>query len=120
MLAPAQGTLGRVYGGDCGYVHIDDGARKHVGALVAQFLDQTMRGMAINSGKTITDDNYHMLPLCPGCTMIALFNAALILAERNGQSTTELANTMANAFQALAANPSAGLTEEVEIILDND
>jgi hypothetical protein len=50
--------------------------------------------------------------------MVALFDAAVTLAQRNGQSLTELAATMGLAFAKLAANPGSGLTEEIEVILD--
>ena len=104
----------RVYGGDKNLVHIKDGTRREVGINVADFLESEILERAANEGKNIDG------LICPGCSMIALFNAALVTAQRNGQSVTELANTMATAFNKLAANPQSGLTEEIEVILDND
>jgi hypothetical protein len=104
----------RVYGGDKNLVHIKDGTRKSVGEAVADFLDDEMRFRAAMDGKEAEG------LICPGCAMIALFNAAIHTAERNGQSRTELANTMSAAFAKLAADPQSGLTEEIEVILDPD
>lgn len=102
----------RVYGGDCNLVHIADGTRKSVGAYLADELDSMMRFRAKREGKNNTG------LLCPGCAMIALFNAALIVAERTGQPRSELAATMRHAFDRLLRDPEAGLTEEIEVILD--
>jgi hypothetical protein len=52
--------------------------------------------------------------------MIALFNAAIHMADANGQSRTELARTMSHAFNRLAAEPESGLSEEIKVILDGD
>jgi hypothetical protein len=104
----------RVYGGDPKLVHIKDGTRKSVGEAVADFLEDEMRFRAAMNGKEAEG------LICPGCAMIALFNAALLTAERNGQSKNELAHTMSAAFAKLVNNPEAGLTEEIEVILDPD
>lgn len=101
----------RVYGGKPNYVHIPDGKRKMVGQDIAQFVDSLMRVLSEGDGSKSK-------PLCPGCFMIALFNAAVYLADQNGQSRSELGRSMAAAFQALADNPQAGLTEEMAIKLD--
>lgn len=61
------------------------------------------------------------LPLCPGCYMVALFNAAITLAERNGQSLRELGNSLGDAFKQLAMD--GGHPESIESItvqLDSD
>lgn len=105
----------RVYGGDCNLVHIADGTRKEVGEEIAMFLDDVIRDRAELQGKD-TEGKY----LCPGCAMIALFNASIITARNNGQPLSELARTMAHAYDRLLANPEAGLTEEIEVILDGD
>lgn len=110
-----NGTEGRVYGGDCNLVHIKDGERSKVGELTAHALDAMMRTLAARQGNETENK-----ALCPGCYMIALFNAALILARKNGQPVSELAHTMAAAFTKLASNVGEGLTEEIEVILDND
>ncbi len=114
-----DGTLGRVYGGDCNLVHIKDGMRMEVGAQLADALDTQIRLKAMAQGKLNAAD-FDSKPLCPGCFMIALFNVAIHLADANGQSRTELGRTMAQAFAKLADNPAEGLTEEIEVILDND
>lgn len=108
----------RVYGGDCKLVHIADGTRADVGLDVANFIEDTMLSRAIEEGKIEPNDNAKAL--CPGCYMIALFNAAIHLADANGQSLSELGNTMSRAFAELAKHPSKGLTEEIEVMLDND
>lgn len=102
----------RVYGGDCNLVHIPDGERKAAGVIIAEYLDTFVRGHNRALGRNADG------LLCPGCAMIALFNAALVTAERNGQPRAELAATMRNAFDRLLRDPAAGLTEEIEIILD--
>jgi len=107
-----NGTDGRVYGGDRDLVHIADKTRGNFGAELATTIDRAMRYRARWQGKSYEGT------LCPGCYMIALFNAAVTLAQRNGQPLTELGNTMANAFARLADNPNGGLTEEIEVILD--
>lgn len=106
-----NGTDGRVYGGDSSLVHIPDGSRAEVGETVANYLDLQMRILARQNGKAWEG------PLCPGCYMIALFNAAIHLAKANGQPLTELGRTMAHAFQKLAEG-AGGLTEEIEVMLD--
>lgn len=111
-----NGTDGRVYGGDCELVHIKDGQRKAMGALVALRLDQAMRRTAVENETRTTAEAGEQL-LCPGCVMVALFNAAVILAEQNGQPLSELGNTMAQAFQLLADGGIAKI-EEINVILD--
>lgn len=113
MPVSQNGTQGRVYGGDANLVHIADGTRKDVGKAVAEYLEDEMLTRAFAAGQ-------HTGTLCPGCYMIALFNAAIHLAEANGQSITELGNTMSKAFAKLAEKPASGLTEEIEVILDDD
>lgn len=110
-----NGTQGRVYGGDCNLVHIADGQRKNVGEQLAGDIDQVIRVLSEKRGVS-TDDKL----LCPGCYMIALFNAAVALADKNKQPRRELAKSMANAFLKLAAEPHSGLTEEIKVILDNE
>ncbi len=34
-----NGTAGRVYGGDCGLIHVPGGLRAEIGAEIAVFLD---------------------------------------------------------------------------------
>jgi hypothetical protein len=110
-----NGTLNRVYGGDCNLVHIADKTRAAVGISIAADIEEVIVNLAEKQGV-----NTEGKKLCPGCYMIALFNAAITLADRNGQSRTELARSMAHAFTKLALNPTAGLTEEIEVLLDND
>lgn len=110
-----NGTDGRIYGGDCNLVHIKDGQRKAVGESIAFDTEEVIRHLAQKAG--IDTDGK---PLCPGCYMIALFNAAIHLADANGQPRVELGRTMSKAFEKLALDPASGLTEEIEVILDND
>jgi molybdopterin/thiamine biosynthesis adenylyltransferase len=108
-----NGTDGRVYGGDKNLVHIPDGERKAAGALIAHEVDRIIRFMSTQSA-IVKDKGV----LCPGCTMIAVLNAAIILAENNGQPLRELGATLGNAFLKLARNPENGLTEEIEVLVD--
>jgi hypothetical protein len=105
----------RVYGGNPNLIHIDDGARKDMGLRMAEHLERRMRDEY--SGERTpaqrVDQN-----LCPGCYMIAVVNMAITLADANGQSRRQLARCLANAFQKLANDPEAGLSEEIEILLD--
>jgi hypothetical protein len=93
-----NGTHGRVYGGDPGLVHIPDGERGEMGRTVAIFLGDRMRYKAQNRGEM----EAWSTPLCPGCYMVALFNAAVTLAKESGQPLSELGRSMAGAFTALA------------------
>lgn len=109
-----NGTGGRVYGGDPELVHIEDGRRAAAGVAVAAFIDTVMRQEAAARGAPADGT------LCPGCYMIAVFNAAVVLAQRNGQPLRELCASMAGAFRALAQQPQLGLTEEIIVMLDVD
>jgi hypothetical protein len=110
-----NGTEGRVYGGDPNLIHIDDGKRADMGLRLASILDGKMREEY--SGERTLGQRV-MQSLCPGCYMIAAFDMLLTLADSNGQSRTELARSMRNAFQNLLNNPEQGLTEEIEVLLD--
>jgi hypothetical protein len=112
-------TLGRVYGGDTGLIHIADGQRRHVGARIAVLLDSMMRADARIRGDR-TDTQADRQDLCPGCYMVALFNACVELAQRNNQSLRELGTSMAAAFQHLADNPNATAAniEHIGVLLD--
>lgn len=103
-----SGTDGRTYGGDCNLVHIQDGMRGEFGKALADLVDSGMRAMA-------GEDKSAGKKLCPGCYMIALYNAALYLAERNGQDKRELCRSMAEAFNALANDPNY-YREEIHVI----
>lgn len=109
-----NGTDGRTYGGDPNLVHIPDHHRKDVGSAVADYLDNTMRLIAItNQGfDYIKREN----PLCPGCYMIALIDAALVLARRYGQDERELARSIGEAFAKFAVDPTADLIEELHVV----
>lgn len=110
-------TMGRVYGGDTGLIHIADGERANMGAWLAD----RMRAEAIADLRR-TSAEAREQDLCPGCYMVALFNAAVQLAKENGQSLSELGNSMAAAFQQLAANPQpdAANIESMMVALDPD
>lgn len=94
-----NGTDGRIYGGDPGLVHIPDGRRTEFGRHIADHIQEDMRRMAASAAPR----EYENLgkPLCPGCYMVALFNAAVFLARDSGQSQKELARSMAYAFAQL-------------------
>lgn len=109
-----NGTDGRVYGGDPNLVHIEDGQRCVAGAYLARELDRAMRIAAAKRGANATG------ALCPGCYMIAIFNAAIELANANGQPVAELGRTLSTAFVRLADRPVLGMTEEILVILDID
>jgi hypothetical protein len=114
-------TNGRVYGGDSGLVHIKDGNRVAMGIHTAMFLDDSMRSAAFADGDRTLEqaDNQN---LCPGCYMVALFNAAVHLAQQNGQSLDELGRSMSEAFGMLAKNenPTALYIESIIVQLDAD
>lgn len=112
-------TFGRIYGGDTGLIHIADGQRRHVGARIAVLLDSIMRADARMRGDR-TEAQADKQDLCPGCYMVALFNACVELARQNNQSLAELGASMAAAFQQLADNPhaTAANIEHIGVILD--
>lgn len=104
-----NGTAGRTYGGDPDLVHIHDGDRKAVGRMLAGFLEMQMRyqspkGPDLNA------------PLCPGCYMVALVDAAIDLAAGSGQSLRELGHTMSQAFADLAEQGHDYDTAQIEEI----
>ncbi len=105
-----------IYRGHPELVHIDDGKRSFAGEEVAAHLTVQMRRHA--SGRTL--QQRALQKLCPGCYMVALFDAAIAMADQNGQSRKELALSMANAFTKLVVNPQGGMTEEIQVILDPD
>ena len=101
----------RVYGGDQNLVHIPDGERRSVGVIIADLTERTIRQFSENPDRPL---------ICPGCAMVALFNACVTMADRSCQSRRELARTMSLAFDLLAEDPGRGVTEEIEVILDCD
>ena len=111
-----------IYRGREDRVHIADGKRAEVGAELAHELDAVMRNRAhfddgLSAAEAFGDDGHAPLKLCPGCYMVALFNAAVTLAKENGQSLSELGNTLAAEFAALAAGGPATI-ESVRVIED--
>ena len=109
-------TMGRVYGGDTGLIHIEDGQRANAGRWMARQLDRQMRRDAVHMGQR-TEEQAIGQTLCPGCYMVALFNAAVTLAQDNGQSLTELGNSMAKVFTELA-NGGPTRIESMSIVED--
>lgn len=109
-----NGRNGLVYGGDPDLIHVTDGKRGMAGREMARRLDALMR---LNAPDRTQKQSQEQL-LCMGCAMIVAFNMLIALADANGQTRTELARTMRNAFDSLLANPDAGMTEEITIILD--
>lgn len=104
-----NGTNGRVYGGDLSLVHIPDHHRTDVGEGLAKVVDEHMRTIA-----RVVGTNAQGL-LCPGCYMIALFDAAIALARQNGQPVQELGHSMADLFTKLAYDGDYRPTEEMVI-----
>lgn len=110
-----NGTEGRVYGGDPGLIHVPDGKRADLGKALATDLDRLMRVGA--QGRTLHEASTQ--PLCPGCYMVVGFDMLVTLADRNGQSRVELANSMIRAFEKLRDDPHGeGLIEEIIVELD--
>ena len=109
------GTSGRTYGGDPALVHIPDGHRADVGKSVAGFLETEMRLLASlgigHDAKPLDSGD----ALCPGCYMIALFYAAVAIADANGQDVRELGHSMADLFQRLADGGRYQATEEMVV-----
>jgi hypothetical protein len=106
--------MGRVYGGDPNLLHYKDGTRANAGREIANFLDRHLRERNAHLGRRAVES-----ALCPGCFMIAIYNAAVHLAEDNGQSLTELGNSLSKVFAELASG-KRHTTEELDIILDPD
>lgn len=106
--------MSQIYRGDPDLVHIQDGQRARAGAILAVKLDDLIRDQSPNG-----DDLSK--PLCPGCYMVAIFNCAIAVARANGQSLTELGNSLGNAFLALAQDGDhAESIESIEVQLDSD
>ena len=123
---------GLVYRGACDLIHIADGKRAETGEWLARKLGDKMRDdrydaafyEALAEGESVkaaldhaSYDAQRRNALCPGCYMVALFNAAVTLAKANGQSMSELGNSMANAFRALA-DGGADRMESITVALD--
>jgi hypothetical protein len=107
---------GMVYRGACDLVHIADGKRAEMGEELARELDAMMRDAANWEAGNHDADNK---PLCPGCYMVALFNAAVSLANDNGQSLSELGRSMSTAFWNLATRGESHI-ESIAVELDAD
>lgn len=107
------GTDGRTYGGDPSLVHIPDHHRADVGRSVAAMLEAEMRTLGTlgfgHEPKPYDSDAC----ICPGCYMIALFDAAVFLAKATGQDVRELGTSMAYLFAELAARGEYRPTEEM-------
>lgn len=116
----ANGTDGRVYGGDPSLIHVKDKTRAEMGRRLAGSLDDEMRYQAFQGGMRTQAEAFgeNRQKLCPGCYMVVGYDMLLQLADANGQSRTELARSMIGAFQKLLDNPELGLTEEIEVLLD--
>ena len=118
-MATKNGTEGRVYGGDCELVHIEDGMRQLMGDKIAYDLDTRMRRQARLNGSRTAEQAYQQ-NLCPGCYMIAAFNMLVTLARQNGQDMRELGLSMAEAFGRLADGTLSEGMEEIDVILDTE
>ena len=109
-----NGTEGRVYGGDPNLIHVPDGRRREAGRMAGAAIDFIMRQIT----ESFPWPQRRTKLLCPGCYMVVLFNAAVWLARQNGQSLTELGETLGTAFLLLAKNPNDAGIEEIEVQLD--
>lgn len=106
----------RVYGGDKGLIHVQDGMRADLGRDMALYLNNRMKIDALARGAR-TEQEIIDQKLCPGCYMVVLFNMAVELAKQNDQSLSELGNTMAKAFKQLAKGGEAEM-EHIDVVLD--
>lgn len=106
----------RVYGGDTGLIHVADGSRQQLGADMALMLSNRMRVDAMASGAR-TEQQAIEQNLCPGCYMVVVLNMAIELAKRNGQSLSELGNSLGAAFLQLADGGLKDL-EHITVQLD--
>lgn len=111
-----NGTDGRSYGGDPSLVHIPDHHREDIGKAVADTLTALMRAMGTLGVGHAPEPYEGDKPLCPGCYMIALFDAAVTLAQREGQPVKELGLSMAQLFTKLAQEGAYRATEEMTVI----
>lgn len=111
-----NGTDGRTYGGDPSLIHIPDRHRTDVGKALADSLTATMRTLATLGIGHDPEPYDSDKPLCPGCYMIALFDAAVELARREGQPAQELGRSMAALFAGLAKDGAYRPTEEMIVI----
>jgi len=111
-----NGTGGRSYGGDPNLVHIPDHHRADVGREIADTLTATMRLLATLGVGHDVEAYEGDKALCPGCYMIALFDAAVELAKREGQPVRELGLSMAQLFTRLAAQGEYRATEEMTVV----
>lgn len=111
-----NGTNGRSYGGDPSLVHIPDHHRGDAGKAIADSVTATMRMLGTlgfgHEPKPYESD----APLCPGCYMITLFDAAVELAKREGQPVKELGYSMAALFAKLAREGEYRATEEMTVV----
>lgn len=103
-----------VYRGREDRVHIADGCRANMGDRLASVLESMIREDAEEF-----DSGAYDKPLCPGCYMTALFNAAVATARNNGQSLRELGRTLAGEFSRLAEG-GADRVESVNVVLDSE
>lgn len=104
-----------VYRGDPKYIHVPDGQRSQIGFLIRLEVERLVKNYA---GQSFSDK-----PICPGCYMVVIFNAAIQLAMENGQSISELGNTLGKAFKDIAEcaernGDVAQCVEEIDVILD--
>lgn len=118
--------MSKVYRGNPALVHIPDGQRAGVGKELARHLDYLIRDRAIDADESPDYSKFAGIvdgttPLCPGCYMVAIFNCAIASARANGQSLTELGNSLGDAFKALAQDGSHEESlESIVVQLDSD
>jgi len=114
-----ENSEGMVYRGREDRVHIADGQRAGIGEHMARELEDIMREdareMADSADEALLSQ---VLPLCPGCYMTVIVNMAASLAKANGQSLSELGNTLAGEFARLAAGGPDRI-ESVHVIRDD-
>lgn len=113
-----KGTLGRIYGGNPELVHVPDGMRTALGQKLAKDAENSIRMVSASHNDNARYKESYQYPLCPGCYMVVGFNMMVTLASRNGQSITEMARSMKEAFAKLERCSLAECIEEIEVLLD--
>lgn len=103
----------QVYRRKPSHVHVKDGQRRTLGAMAAEYIGAMMRRA---DGFAADMEASEDLPLCPGCYMTVLVNAATYLAQQNGQSLAELGVTLGRTFLAIARGDGDPHPEGVDVI----
>lgn len=85
---------------DANLIHWPEGeARAKAGEDIATYVDALMRSRA----ESKTDAQRVNQALCTGCTTLAVINAGIVLAKRNGTSRHDFANMLRTAADEIEA-----------------